>query len=48
MWWCRGPEQLVDFDTRDADDLVEKLATKASQAWAAHFPLLNETLVRPL
>jgi len=40
-----GPEQLVDFDTLDADDLVEKMASKASQAWASHMPLINETLV---
>lgn len=40
-----GPEQLVDFDTRDAGDLIEKLASKAAGAWGAHFPMINETLV---
>jgi len=40
-----GPEQLVDFETRNAHDLIDKMACKAVNAWSAHLPLINEMLV---
>ena len=40
--WC---SPLSVFETRNAHDLIDKMACKAVNAWSAHLPLINEMLV---
>lgn len=40
-----GPHQVVDFYTRDADELVALIAQSMHGAYNAYFPLLNECVV---